>query len=345
MDLFGDLPPPIVSSPKNNCPDDKAPDAKKFKVSVLYDLIGCVGERRGEREEMQDAHQILENITSQFPDLSPQIPRVAYFGLFDGHAGFRASQHAAENLHKNIIAKFPKGEISNQDREIRRCIVDAFKQTDEEFLQKASAVKPVWKDGSTAVCILVVNDTLYVANLGDSKALVATNDDKDTIVAKRLTKDHNPIQYEERQRIQKAGGVVREGRVSGILEVSRSIGDGRFKHCGVTCIPDIVKHQLSEKDKFILLACDGLFKAFTADTAVKRINEMLEDKDLPFPAHMKNEDYVPLDDRAAQHEAACNLLAAEAVRKFSADNVTVILIDIRLKNEEKDKDKDKYTIN
>ena len=88
MDLFGDLPPPIgsllhrnaisiiavvVSSPKNNCPDDKAPDAKKFKVSVLYDLIGCVGERRGEREEMQDAHQILENITSQFPDLSPQM--------------------------------------------------------------------------------------------------------------------------------------------------------------------------------------------------------------------------------------------------------------------------------
>ena len=29
--------------------------------------------------------------------------------------------------------------------------------------------KPVWKDGSTAVAILAINSTLYIANLGDSK--------------------------------------------------------------------------------------------------------------------------------------------------------------------------------
>ncbi|KAK6009398.1 hypothetical protein OSTOST_25666 [Ostertagia ostertagi] len=43
--------------------------------------------------------------------------------------------------------------------------------------------------------------------------------------------------YEERMRIQKAGGTVRDGRVNGIIEVSRSIGDGQFKTHGVTCIP------------------------------------------------------------------------------------------------------------
>jgi hypothetical protein len=55
----------------------------------------------------------------------------------------------------------------------------------------------------------------------------------------------------------------------------------------------------------------------------------LQDKNLPFPAHMKRESYQSKDDRAARHEAACNILAEEAVRKFSADNVSVMLIDIR----------------
>ena len=38
--------------------------------------------------------------------------------------------------------------------------------------------------------------------------------------------DHSPTVYEERMRIQKAGGVVVDGRVQGVIEVSRSIGDG-----------------------------------------------------------------------------------------------------------------------
>ena len=35
--------------------------------------------------------------------------RLAYYAIFDGHAGAEAAKFAAENLHKNIVKKFPKG--------------------------------------------------------------------------------------------------------------------------------------------------------------------------------------------------------------------------------------------
>lgn len=44
--------------------------------------------------------------------------------------------------------------------------------------------------------------------------------------------------------------VCREGRVSGIMEVSRSFGDGRFKHCGVVCTPDVIKCTLTPQDRW-----------------------------------------------------------------------------------------------
>ena len=39
------------------------------------------------------------------------------------------------------------GEVHNFDREMKKCLIESFKKTDEEFLQKASEVKPSWKVG------------------------------------------------------------------------------------------------------------------------------------------------------------------------------------------------------
>jgi integrin-linked kinase-associated serine/threonine phosphatase 2C len=57
--------------------------------------------------------------------------------------------------------------------------------------------------------------------------------------AVELTRDHSPLVWEERQRIQAAGGTVTDGRVLGQLEVSRALGDGRFKTVGVIATPEV----------------------------------------------------------------------------------------------------------
>ncbi len=66
-----------------------------------------------------------------------------------------------------------------------------------------------------------------------------------------LTREHSASVYEERQRIQKCGGSVKDGRVLGVLEVSRSIGDGAMKAYGVTCVPDMRKCQLNPYYKYV----------------------------------------------------------------------------------------------
>ncbi|XP_016343122.1 integrin-linked kinase-associated serine/threonine phosphatase 2C isoform X3 [Sinocyclocheilus anshuiensis] len=291
----------------------------------LPKLMGFVSARRGEREEMQDAHVLLPDLTAT--NLPSQVSRLAYFAVFDGHGGARASQFAAENLHHTLVSKFPKGDGENLEKLVRKCLLDTFRQTDEDFLKKASSQKPAWKDGSTATCMLMVDDVLYVANLGDSRAVLcrleqAEDSGKRKCVTLALSKEHNPTIYEERMRIQRAGGSVRCvcGRVLGVLEVSRSIGDGQYKRCGVISTPDVRRCQLSPNDKFVLLACDGLFKVFSADEAVQFVLNILENETV--------EQKEGQSEGAGRFEATCQRLASEAVRRGSADNVTVILVSI-----------------
>ncbi|XP_063349331.1 integrin-linked kinase-associated serine/threonine phosphatase 2C isoform X1 [Pelmatolapia mariae] len=350
MDLFDDLPEPTQTSgpalaalttpppttreeeeeekrlkrKRDEAHRKEEEEVKKVCKEGLPVLRGYVAARRGEREEMQDAHVLLPDMSGCLSTLPGNVSRVSYFAVFDGHGGARASRFAAENLHHTLAKKFPTGDAENADKLIKRCLLDTFKQTDEDFLKKASSQKPAWKDGSTATCVLVVDDMVYVANLGDSRAVMcrmeAAADGQRRSVTLALSKEHNPTIYEERMRIQRAGGTVRDGRVLGVLEVSRSIGDGQYKRCGVISTPDLRRCQLTPNDRFIILACDGLFKVFSADEAVKFVLGVLQEGSKEKGAGQMEEE--------RWFEAACQQLASEAVRRGCADNVTVILVSI-----------------
>lgn len=65
---------------------------------------------------------------------------------------------------------------------------------------------------------------LIVANAGDSRAVLCRNGS-----AVPLTFDHKPDNKEEKERIEKAGSTIIEGRVDGNLNLSRSLGDLKYK--------------------------------------------------------------------------------------------------------------------
>ena len=81
--LFDDLPPESENTKNGNnkitlgkrksldCEDDDSTsdEVKQPKLSNHCKLKGYIGERRGEREDMQDAHTIINDFTPQFPAL------------------------------------------------------------------------------------------------------------------------------------------------------------------------------------------------------------------------------------------------------------------------------------
>ena len=46
-----------------------------------------------------------------FPGFLIDRYRVAFFAVYDGHGGARASRFASQNLHKFLLDKFPKGNV------------------------------------------------------------------------------------------------------------------------------------------------------------------------------------------------------------------------------------------
>jgi serine/threonine protein phosphatase PrpC len=65
---------------------------------------------------------------------------------------------------------------------------------------------------------------IHVANAGDSRCVMGRAG-----TAVPLSFDHKPENEEERTRIEKAGSTITEGRVDGNLNLSRSLGDLKYK--------------------------------------------------------------------------------------------------------------------
>jgi serine/threonine protein phosphatase PrpC len=80
--------------------------------------------------------------------------------------------------------------------------------------------------GCTACVCLITPDTIFCANSGDSRAILVSKAGKVT----ELSHDHKPDNEGELKRIKAAGGFVDDGRVSGIIAVSRAIGDWEYKN-------------------------------------------------------------------------------------------------------------------
>jgi len=168
------------------------------------------------------------------------------------------------------------------------------------------------KGGTTATAALVVGNHVYLANVGDSRAILGTRAAKG-VKAQRISTDHKLKVPEEKKRVLKEGGKIleRQGRVvseNHTLNMTRSLGDFDFKSEGdvVPAEPYMNAVDLTSDDWFLVLASDGLWTVF-------------KDQDVA--------DFVASDlAKGKSPQEIANSLSEEVQKKPGCDNTTIITL-------------------
>ncbi|KAJ9562780.1 hypothetical protein OSB04_007940 [Centaurea solstitialis] len=153
---------------------------------------------------------------------------------------------------------------------LKKSILKAFRLMDMEL--KMHPTIDCFCSGSTAVALIKKAQDLIIGNLGDSRAVLATRDDDNALVAVQLTVDLKPNLPREAARIQQFKGRVfalqDEPEVARVwlpnsdspgLAMARAFGDFCLKDFGLISVPDVYYHRITDKDKFVVLATDGVW--------------------------------------------------------------------------------------
>ncbi|CAG8636910.1 19354_t:CDS:2 [Gigaspora margarita] len=268
------------------------------------------------RRTMEDSH-------SYFYDFAG-IEGQGFFSIFDGHAGKQAAEWCGNHFHEIFQDELQKNLQKNSDISIQEIFHEAFLRADKQLNENAGK-----HSGCTAVTaflrsepekITSENDingkdpsvcngadlmkkfkrVLYTANVGDARA-VLNRDGR----AVRLSYDHKGSDPQEAKRIVEAGGFVMNNRVNGVLAVTRSLGDCSMKEF-VIGKPYTTKITLTEKDSFLILACDGLWDVCNDQEAVDLVKDIMDPQE------------------------ASTKLIRHALQNFSTDNLSVMVV--RFKN-------------
>ncbi|XP_008791697.2 probable protein phosphatase 2C 42 [Phoenix dactylifera] len=291
------------------------------------------------------ANQVLED-QSQIES----GPFGTFVGVYDGHGGPDAALYVCDHLFRHFreISSGPQGVTSDG---IRR----AFLATEEGFM---ALVSQLWNSrpdmATTGSCCLVgviSQRTLYVANSGDSRAVLGKKvGNTGEIAAIQLSTEHNANMEDVRQELKAQHPddqqivVFKHGvwRIKGIIQVSRSIGDAYMKHAQynrepinakfrisepmnmpiLSANPSIISHHLQPSDSFVIFASDGLWEHLSNQQAVDIVHSH------PHAGSAKRLIKAALHEAARKREMRYSDLKRidKKVRRHFHDDITVVVI-------------------
>ena len=321
---------------------------------------------QGPRGEMEDEAVVIPELRCGF----------TYAAIFDGHAGHVCARFLRGNLHDHLAREVDLNSLRPQAPDsagggsgsgagaedfecevggpdglspamslccpidLTQSFLGAFAKADAAALRHLAGLDAErgGDSGSTASVVLVRDDRVIAANVGDSRAVLCRNGAPLELTTEHRVYGRSPSCASEKARVEGGGGWVKDGRVCSILAVSRAFGDRDFKaprldrllemgvqegiwsrqHAEgvhftedpVTAAPDITEISLGPDDEFLVLASDGVWDTLTSRQALQIVRKELQ--------------------RGATGQDAAALLAERAIRRYTQDNVAVVVVPLSL---------------
>ncbi|XP_029125324.1 probable protein phosphatase 2C 68 [Cajanus cajan] len=269
-----------------------------------------------------------------------------FVGVYDGHGGSEASSFIKEHLFHHLMSEsfeFLWMFLVSKTEWNSVCFLDA-------FLLAFSSI--CYFSFESLNFFFFFFFTLHIANVGDSRAVIASTGRCNKIKAEQLSIEHNASRQDIREELRALHPqdphivVVNRGswRVKGIIQVSRSIGDAYLKNPQsymdsssppfpltesltqpvLTAEPSLSSRVLQPRDKFLIFASDGLWEHLTNQQAVEIVHRnprngiarKLVKAALKVAAHKRNVEYKEL------------LKIEKGIRRPYHDDITVIVVFI-----------------
>lgn len=219
------------------------------------------------RAAMEDTAKIIDKYMNNAD--------VGLFTIYDGHGGAEIAQYLKNRLpelfSKILSSLNNKFECDDLNYDIESSINILFNKLDDEIKLTSESEYM----GSTAVMVLICREkdqlspltsrrVIYCANVGDTRCVLISS-----FGVKRLSYDHKASDIQEINRVNNTGGMIFNGRVFGQLIITRAFGDHSLKRYGVIATPTLNKHFISDKDKYLVLATDGVWDVIYDEELLK----------------------------------------------------------------------------
>ncbi|KAL0858037.1 hypothetical protein Bca101_063191 [Brassica carinata] len=279
--------------------DEMAREAKK--KALILKSSGCVNadgsnnlasvfSRRGEKGVNQDCAIVWEGFGCQ--------EDMMFCGIFDGHGpwGHFVSKQVRNSMPISLLCNWQdtlsQTTLAEPETDQRFAIwKHLYLKTCADVDQELEHHRKIdtFNSGTTALTVVRQGEVIYVANVGDSRAVLGTVSEEGSLTAVQLTVDFKPNIPQEEERIIGCNGRVfcledepgvhrvwQPEEESPGLAMSRAFGDYCIKEYGLVSVPEVTQRNISTRDQFVILATDGVWDVISNEEAVEIVSSTAE---------------------------------------------------------------------